>query len=91
MNTQVKGHFAHSLSNLIKRYSLSDRDLKKLQNIEDDQIVSLAYTDYGGFDFKTGVFYAEEREINYKVKIKYLINTTGELKMMILLPVVNPD
>ena len=87
MKTQPKGHFSHSLNQLLKRYTLSEQDLKTLNAMDENKIVSLAYTDYGGFDEKTGNYYAEERDINYKLKVDYLKDEAGGVETLIMLPV----
>jgi len=88
MKTSANSHFSQSLNVLLKRYSLSEHELLKLRTIDESKIVSLAYTETGGFDISDGAFYAEERDVNYKLKIDYLINGSDRKQTLILLPVV---
>ena len=87
MKTSANSHFSQSLNTLLKRYSLSEHELLKLRTIDESKIVSLAYTETGGFDIHDGSFYSEEREINYKLKIDYLMNGSDRKQTLILLPV----
>ncbi|PHR97373.1 MAG: hypothetical protein COA80_07740 [Leeuwenhoekiella sp.] len=88
MKASANSHFSQSLNTLLKRYSLSDHELSKLRTIDESKIVSLAYTETGGFDIRDGAFYAEEREINYKLKIDYLMDDSDAKQTLILLPVI---
>ena len=91
MKAATHNHFAQSLNALLKRYSLSEAALSALKEIDEDAILSLAYTDSGGFDLHSGTYYPEEREINYKVKIDYLAHGSENKKTLVLLPVANGE
>ncbi len=88
MKADAHNHFSRSLNKLLKRYKLSQSELAKIERIEASKIVSLAYTDDGGFDFNDGSYYKEDRNVNYKLKIDYLSNESDQAKTLILLPVM---
>ena len=87
MKTSPKNHFSRSLNQILKRYRLSETELQQLDAVDTDRIVSLAYTDYGGFDAQTGMYYAEERPVNYKWKLDYVKDEAGKVETLIMLPV----
>lgn len=87
MKANAHNHFSQSLNKLLKRYKLSQNELAKIERIEASKILSLAYTDDGGFDFNDGSYYTEDRDVNYKLKIDYLSNENDQ-KTLILLPVI---
>ena len=87
MKTSPKNHFSRSLNQILKRYRLSKTELQQLDAVDTDRIVSLAYTDYGGFDAQTGMYYAEERQVNYKLKLDYVKDEAGKVETLIMLPV----
>lgn len=56
---------------LNRKNSLSAEDAALLQTIRNCAVIDFSYTDEGGFDRQTGHYHPEEREINYKIRIKY--------------------
>ncbi len=87
MKKTTHDHFAQSLNRLLKRYRLSNHELSALEQIDASKILSLAYTDTGGFDTQNGTFYSEDRKVNYKLKIDYLAEDSNQKQTLILLPV----
>lgn len=60
-----------TIKRLRRRYNLCKGDRKKIKKIRDFQITSIAYTAYGGFDSHTGDHYLQDKEVNYKLRIRY--------------------
>ena len=69
---------------LKRKNCLSPDDAALLQIIRNCAVIDFSYTDAGGFDKQTGNYYPEEREVNYKIRIKYRIRT-GEREDYIFL------
>ncbi len=75
------------LKRLQRNYLWSKNDIKKIKSIEDYTITSIAYTADGGFDRTNGDFHKEERDVSYKIRIKYKIAGSGKEKVLILMAV----
>ena len=79
-------HFFKTLNTLLKRYKFSNEELDSLQKVKKTEIISLAYTNDGGFDFNTGAYHDEEHSVNYKLRIYYKDASNKATKMLVLLP-----
>ncbi|MFD2828159.1 hypothetical protein ACFSYG_16900 [Leeuwenhoekiella polynyae] len=79
-------HFLKTLNTLLKRYKFSNQELESLQKVKKTEIISLAYTNDGGFDLKTGDYHDEDHPVNYKLRIYYKDPQKNSTKMLVLLP-----
>lgn len=72
------------LRKLVRHYKLDTRDALKLRRLFNCRIISIAYTASGGFDSSNGEFYANEREVNYQLRIKYKIPKIDKEEFLLL-------
>ena len=79
-------HFFKTLNTLLNRYKLSNKELVNLQKVKKAEIISLAYTNDGGFDLETGDYHDEDHPVNYKLRIYYKDPLKKTTKMLVLLP-----
>lgn len=79
-------YFFKTLNILLKRYKFSDEELASLQKVKKTEIISLAYTNDGGFDLETGDYHDEDHPVNYKLRIYYRDLHKKITKMLVLLP-----
>ncbi|WP_373056696.1 hypothetical protein [Zunongwangia sp. H14] len=77
-------HFINTLNQLHEKYSLSQRDLKLIEKIKNLKITSIAFTTEGGFDPTDGKFHLN-RNINYKIRIKYECPISKKKKIIVLM------
>ena len=79
-------HYLKScLSRINEKFQLTNNDLLKIENLKDVEILSIAYTESGGFKKANGEFHTEENTNSYKVRIKYKITGVTEEKLMLLM------
>jgi len=80
-------HVVRCLNRLKEKYKLSTKELKQLKDLEECEVSSISFTENGGFDRRNGEFYSEDRECNYKIRIKYREKDTDPEKILVLMPV----
>ncbi|CAL66647.1 hypothetical protein [Christiangramia forsetii] len=80
-------HVARCLNRLKEKYKLNATEVKQLKDLEECEVTSIAFTENGGFDRRNGEFYPEDRECNYKIRIKYREKDTDPEKILVLMPV----
>ena len=72
MNFSNENHFLKTLNDLQKRHPFSHKENQELDFIKTTSIVSLSYTDEGGFDIKKGDFSTTGTAGTYKIKVNYI-------------------
>ena len=79
-------HFKSTLAQLLKRYSCSKADWNLLKQVGYTSICKISHTEYGGFDFHTGTYLADELSNTFKIKIDYIDQQTQAYKKLFLVP-----
>lgn len=72
------------LRRLKERFYFSYDEIRHLNSIEKFTIISVAFTENGGFDRDTGEFHEEDTELNFKIRIKYFLKDLEIEKIMVL-------
>ncbi|MFI8377430.1 hypothetical protein [Leeuwenhoekiella sp. NPDC079379] len=72
MNFSNENHFLKTLEDLQKRHPFSFKENQELDIIKTAPILSLSYTDEGGFNIKDGDFSKDGSVGTYKVKVNYI-------------------
>jgi len=88
MNAKDSIHVVNCLSRLKERYLLKRNEIALLEELENHNVTSIAYTENGGFDKKNGEFHPEERSHYYKIRIKYRLNENTDEKILVLIPAI---
>ena len=77
------------LKRLMEKYNLDAACLKRITDLKQFSITSIAFTTDGGFDETTGNFHCEERRINFKIRIKFKKAEDLPEEFLVLKPVQN--
>lgn len=81
----------HQLINRLKeKYKLLPNELSILESLKAKRIKSVSFTTDGGFHCKTGVFYSEDKNDIFKIRILYWEGLAEELKMVCLVSSSRP-
>jgi len=86
MNFSNENHFLNTIDDLRRRHQFSENELQKLEHLKTTPILSLAYTNVGGFDLKNGSFSNEGQTGTYKLKISYLSSKNAQQKVTGFIP-----
>ncbi len=79
-------HFHKALNQILNRYSLTQTELKKTNLLSNTVIISIAFTEDGGFDKESGEFCSEVLPDTYKLRIYYLPKDGENKQMLVLVP-----
>lgn len=89
MNSGEAIHISKCLGRLTDKYELDAVCLQRIKDLKKFLITSISFTVDGGFDKSTGAFHCEERQITFKVKIKYKKDYNSPEEFLVLKPVKN--
>ncbi|MFI8378314.1 hypothetical protein [Leeuwenhoekiella sp. NPDC079379] len=86
MQLSNQNHYHKTLKDLLERYKFSEAELEKIALLNTTTILSLAYTDNGGFRKRDGSFTDLESSETYKLRVYYFDIKASKSRMMLLLP-----
>ena len=86
MKSSPDSHFRSTLAQLLKRYSSSKADWKRLKEVSYTSICKISHTEYGGFESHTGAYLKDELSNTFKIKIDYIDQQTRAYKKLFLIP-----
>ncbi|WP_028375441.1 hypothetical protein [Leeuwenhoekiella sp. MAR_2009_132] len=81
-----QNHYHKTLNDLLERYTCTEAELDKIALLNTATILSLSYTDNGGFKKCDGEFTDLESSETFKLRVYYFDVKASKSRMMLLLP-----